>query len=243
MQVTFLGTGDAFGSGGRHAASIFVRGDNFGFLLDCGASILPNMKHSGISPNSVDAVLISHHHGDHICGVPFLLLEYQYRSPNRGPLTLAGPPGTEDVVTRLAALLFPGLDAKPRPYKVAFRELPTETTLLGPAEVTPFRVRHFPDSVAYGFRLVLDGKIVVYSGDTEWTDELAHHSAGADLFICECSTFDAEVEFHMSHTELLGHRDRIRANRTILLHAGEDVLSRRDELAFELAEDGQVVHL
>jgi ribonuclease BN (tRNA processing enzyme) len=201
------------------------------------------MKHSGISPDSVDVVLISHHHGDHICGVPFLLLEYQYRSPNRGPLTLAGPPGTEDLVTRLTALLFPGLDSKPRRYKVAFRELSTETTLLGPAKVEPFRVRHFPDGVAYGFRLELDGKIVVYSGDTEWTDELAHYSAGANLLICECSTFESKVEFHMSHRELLGHRDRLRANRTILLHAGDDVLSRRGELAFELAEDGQVVHL
>ncbi len=243
MEVTFLGTGDAFGNGGRHASSILIRGDNFGLLLDCGASILPNMKHLGISPDSVDAVLISHHHGDHVCGVPFLLLEYQYASPNRGPLTIAGPPGTEGIVTRLTALLFPGLDAKPRPYDVVFRELPTETTRLGPAKVTPFQVRHFPDAVAYGFRLELDGKTVVYSGDTEWTEELARYSDGADLFICECTTFDSKVEFHMSHTDLLGHRDRIRSNRTILVHAGADVLARRDELAFELAEDGQVTHL
>jgi ribonuclease BN (tRNA processing enzyme) len=243
MEITFLGTGDAFGSGGRHAASILVRGDDFGLLLDCGASILPNMKHLGISPDSIDAVLISHHHGDHFCGVPFLLLEYQYRSPNRGPLTLAGPPRTEDVVSRLTRLLFPGLDAKPRPYELAFRELSAETTLLGSAQVTPFRVRHFPDAVAYGFRIEMAGKTVVYSGDTEWTDELAHHSDGADLLICECTTFESKVEFHMSHAQLLGHRNRIRASRTILLHAGEDVLSRRNELAFELAQDGQVVNL
>jgi ribonuclease BN (tRNA processing enzyme) len=146
-------------------------------------------------------------------------------------------------VTRLTALLFPSLDAKPRPYAVDFQELSTETTQLGPAFVTPFRVRHFPDGVAYGFRVELDGKTVVYSGDTEWTEQLAHQTAGADLFICECSTFASKENYHMSHTELIDHRARISADRTILVHAGEEVLAHGNELAFELSEDGQVVHL
>ena len=100
-----------------------------------------------------------------------------------------------------------------------------------------------PDDIAYGFRLCLDGRTIVFSGDTAWTDELARQTVGADLLICECSSFEPETEFHMSHRELLGHREQIHAKRVILTHANEDVIGRRSELAFELADDGQELEL
>lgn len=244
MKITFLGTGDSFGSGGRHSISILARDQGFGILLDCGPGSLPMMKRVPCDPGSVDVVLISHHHGDHFAGVPFLLLEYQYQSPRRHRLAIAGPPGTADKIERLTRLLFPGLASEPRSYELDFPELRAEETMaFGAAEVTPFPARHLPRGIAFGFRLSMGGKTIVYSGDTEWTDDLALQSEGADLLICECSTFSDPVEFHMSHRELVARRDRIKAKRVLLIHAGEDVLARSRDLMFELAEDGQEVRL
>jgi ribonuclease BN (tRNA processing enzyme) len=244
MEVTFLGTGNAFGSGGRHSLSILVQTGGFGVLLDCGAATLPTLKRLGLSPQSVDCVLISHHHGDHFGGVPFLLLEYQYETLRKKPLSVIGPPGTGQKITQLTELLFPGLKTKSPGYELTYVDMDAEgSRQLGPVEVLPFRVHHFPEGIAFGYRISTEGRTVVYSGDTEWTDELGCRSQEADLFICECSSLERKIPFHMSHKELESHRDRIGAKRTLLVHAGDDVLARRSDLIFELAEDGQKVRL
>lgn len=244
MEVLFLGTGNAFGSGGRHPVSIWVRGERFQLLLDCGPSALPMLKRAGRSASEIDLVLVSHHHGDHFSGLPFLLLDYQYQGPRQRAFAIAGPPSTEEKVEQLTRLLFPSLQDRRRPYVLAYSELAEgEPEPFGPLSVTAFRARHYPQGVAFGYRLSLDGRTVVYSGDTEWTEELARQSEGADLFICECSSFERKIEYHLSYRELENRRHQIRARRTILIHAGEDVLARRSELAFELADDGQEIRL
>jgi ribonuclease BN (tRNA processing enzyme) len=202
------------------------------------------MKNNGYPVTEIDAVFISHLHGDHFGGVPFLLLEYQYRSPREQPLTVAGPPGTGNKVKDLTRILFPGLSEKPRSYDLCFKDLqvgPTES--LGSVALTAFEVKHFPDGDAYGFRLCMEGRVVVFTGDTAWVDELSRQSEDADLLICECSSFEPETEFHMSYRDLESRRDRLAAKRVILIHADEQVIRRRSELAFELADDGQEIEL
>jgi ribonuclease BN (tRNA processing enzyme) len=244
MKITLLGTGDSFGSGGRHATSIYVQGNDVGILLDCGPSILPSMKAKNYAATDVDAVFISHFHGDHFGGVPFLFLEYQYRSARRRPLTIAGPPGTSDKIKGLTQILFPGLNSKNPPYELAFCDLDSHRAeRVGHAALTPFPVKHFPDDIAYGFHLSMDGRIVVFSGDTAWTDELAKQSEDADLLVCECSSLEPETEFHMSYRDLETRRDAIQAQRVVLTHADEQVIARRSELVFELADDGQEIEL
>ena len=244
MKITFLGTGDAFGSGGRHSLSILVQSGGFGVLLDCGAATLPTLKQLGLPPQSVDCILISHHHGDHFGGVPFLLLEYQYGAPRQRPLSVIGPPGTGQKMARLTELLFPGLKAKSPGYELTYIDMDGEgCRQFGPVEVLPFRVQHFPEGIAFGYRLRAESRTVVYSGDTEWTDELGRQSLEADLFICECSTLERKIPYHMSHKELASHREQIGAQRTLLVHAGDDVLARRSDLIFELADEGQEIRL
>src|SRR5450631_3401173 len=93
-HIRFVGSGDAFGSGGRFQTCIL--GDIGGrrFLLDCGASSLIAMKAQAIDPNSVEAILLTHLHGDHCAGVPFLLMDAMLGSKRRTPLIVVGPEGT-----------------------------------------------------------------------------------------------------------------------------------------------------
>lgn len=242
MRVTFLGTGNAFASGGRNAMAILLRFNNLGVLLDCGPTTLVALKKLGLSPSEVDVILLSHHHGDHFAGVPFIVLHERYEGPRREPLTVAGPDGTETKVSETVRLFFPGID--PLPFPVTYRDLVAgEAFVERGVRATPFEVDHYSSGTAFGYRVELGGKTVVFSGDTAWTDELGRQSSGADLFICECSSFDAPIDKHMSHRDLIRQRSHIEAKRTLLVHAGDDVLAHENELAFELAYDGMEVTL
>ena len=94
MQVQFVGCGDAFGSGGRQNTCFHVTGNSVNCLIDCGASALPALKRYGITRNDIDLILITHFHGDHFAGLPFLLLDAQFSRRSR-PLVIAGPEGIE----------------------------------------------------------------------------------------------------------------------------------------------------
>lgn len=63
MEATFLGSGDAFGSGGRFQACISLRAAGVHALLDCGSTSLVAMRRAGVDPGSVDAVIVSHFDG------------------------------------------------------------------------------------------------------------------------------------------------------------------------------------
>jgi ribonuclease BN (tRNA processing enzyme) len=80
VTVTFAGSGDAFGSGGRYQACIHLqgRGGPGPVLLDCGATSLSALKHLGLDPGEIAAVFVSHLHGDHFGGLPFLILDGQF---------------------------------------------------------------------------------------------------------------------------------------------------------------------
>ena len=94
MQLRFVGCGDAFGSGGRLNTCFHVSGREANFLIDCGASALPALKRLEIDRNEIDLILITHFHGDHFAGLPFVLLDAQFSRRTR-PLTIAGPQGIE----------------------------------------------------------------------------------------------------------------------------------------------------
>jgi len=74
MQVQFIGSGDAFGSGGRFNTCFHVTGKKMNFLIDCGASSLIALKANNIDLNSIDTILFSHFHADHFGGIPFFML-------------------------------------------------------------------------------------------------------------------------------------------------------------------------
>src|SRR3954470_4964329 len=105
MQLQFVGCGDALGSGGRSNTCFHVTGAAVNFLIDCGATSLPALKHLGIAREPIDLILITHFHGDHFAGLPFLLLDAQFTRRAR-PLVIAGPHGIEMRLTQVMEALF-----------------------------------------------------------------------------------------------------------------------------------------
>ena len=239
MKGRFLGSGDAFGSGGRFQTCIHLQAQDARLLVDCGASSLVAMRRFGVDPQSVDTVVLSHLHGDHFGGVPFLVLDGQFRRRAQ-PLTIAGPPGVEARVTAAMEILFPGSSTVERKFAVRFVELRDRMPLpLGAFTVTPFEVVHASGAPPYALRVAAGGKVVAYSGDTEWTDALLEAAREADLFIAEALFFDKRVKYHLDFTTLAAERARLACRRLVLTHMGEDMLRRVAELGVEAAEDGR----
>src|SRR5258708_24682478 len=107
MRVGFAGCGDAFGSGGRWQTCIHLSTEGQVLLVDCGATSLVALKAQGLDPNAVGAVAVTHLHGDHFGGLPFLILDGQF-SHRSEPLLVAGPPGIRDRLAEATEVLFPG---------------------------------------------------------------------------------------------------------------------------------------
>ena len=72
MRLTIIGSGDAFGSGGRFNTCFFLETAKGTLLVDCGASSLVALKARGVDPNAIDGIVLSHLHGDHFFQSPYL---------------------------------------------------------------------------------------------------------------------------------------------------------------------------
>ncbi len=244
IDLTCLGTADAFGSAGRHCAGYLVETPEAGLLVDAGPSVLVALKALGRTSESIDAVVLSHLHGDHFGGIPFLLLEYTYDTPRNRPLTIVGPPGTERRVFELYRALYVESAEHGVPFELRFVELEGGGIHeIGDVRIEAFRVPHQEKAVSLGHRLRTPDKTFVYSGDTAWTPDLLHQSRGADLFLCECSTFSTSVPRHVRYLDIDANRKDFECRRLLLTHLGREIRSHRSEIQDELATDGLRVKL
>jgi ribonuclease BN (tRNA processing enzyme) len=244
MQLRFVGCGDAFGSGGRFNTCFHVTGDRVNFLIDCGASSLPAMKSQGVVRNDIDLVLITHFHGDHFAGLPFLLLDAQFSRRTR-PLTIAGPEGIEMRLTEVMEALFENSSRTKQRFDLNVVALPAEATVrFGEASVTPLPVVHGESGGPFlGYRIEAEGRVIAYTADTEWTETLIPLGRDADLLIAEAYTFDQPVRNHLSLTALEARLGEIKPKRLILTHMSDDMLERLGGLSYETASDGLVVDI
>jgi len=242
MLLQLLGSGDAFGSNGRFNTCFYVRDRIGAFLVDCGASSMIAIRKFGIDPNTVRAVLITHLHGDHFGGLPFYILDAQLVSRRTAPLTVAGPPGLRDRLMTAMETFFPGSSKVERRFAIDICELePRVTRDVEGIEVTPYVVKHASGAPPFALRLRVDGKVLCYSGDTEWVEDLREAAQDADLFIVESYFFDRRVRFHLDFKTLVQHLPEIRAKRVVLTHMNPDMLAHAGEAGYQMAYDGLII--
>jgi ribonuclease BN (tRNA processing enzyme) len=237
--VTFAGCGDAFGSGGRFQACIHVRpgAGQAPVLLDCGASSLTALRQARLDPGEIGAVIVSHLHGDHFGGLPFLILDGQF-SRRETPLVIAGPEGTKQRLADAMECLFPGSTQVRRRFDVTITELsPGETKGVVGLTVHTWEARHSSGAPALILRIDLGGTVIAYTGDTAWTPAITQASDHADLLIAEAYYWDKPVPHHLRYTDLAEHE--ITARRVILTHMSFDMLDR--QTVYERACDGMAI--
>ena len=244
MQLQFIGCGDAFGSGGRTNTCFHVTGHHVNFLIDCGASSLPALKRQGVARDDIDLILITHFHGDHFGGLPFLLLDAQFTRRTR-PLVIAGPEGIEARLTQVMEALFENSSKTKQRFDLGVVALRPELThSFGAVNVTPFPVVHGESGGPFlAYRIEAEGRVIAYTADTEWTETLIPLGRDADLLIAESYYYDKVVKNHLSLTTLEAHLAEIKPKRLVLTHMSDDMLGRLDTLGYATASDGMVVEL
>jgi ribonuclease BN (tRNA processing enzyme) len=244
MKVAFIGCGDAWGSGGRFNTCFLLTGERCRILVDCGASSLVALKRAGVSPNVIDGVVLSHLHGDHFGGLPFLLLDAHHMSRRERPLFIIGPEGTADRVAAACEALYPGMTETRLRFPLAIEETATGARVERDGfAVMSFAANHSAGAPCHALRIEMDGRVVTYSGDTGWTDALIAAARAADLFICECSSYERPLTGHLSYRELEPRLSAIGAKRVILTHMNPDMLAQRDAIPHETASDGMTIVL
>lgn len=244
MLVRFLGTGDAFGSAGRLNTCILVQATVGTFLIDCGASAMIALRRFGVEPNAVRTIFVSHLHGDHFGGLPFLVLDAQFYSKRTVPLTVAGPPGLGERLRAAMEVSFPGSSTVTRAFEVELMELePRRPAEVNGIRVTPYEVVHACGAPPLALRFEIEDKVLAYTGDTEWTDALVDAGRGADLLIAEALTHARRIKYHLSYGDLRRRLPEIGAKRVVLTHMGPDMLARAAEVPEETAEDGMEIEV
>ncbi len=227
--VTFLGSGDAFNAGGRGHSCYLVEDALGACAVDFGPTALMALRRLGKNPAALDSVLVTHLHGDHFAGLPFLILDGIYRTPGRGPLTIAGPPGVEERVRSLAAACYRDILRDAVPFDLRF----AEWTDNRPGEIAGRRVLPIPafhqdlPERAYSIRLESGGATLAFTGDTGWSDELVPLAAGADLFVAECSLWQGGYDRHLGSANWQKLLPQLNCRIVASSHLGDDALAHR----------------
>lgn len=248
MQVTVIGSGDAFGSGGRLQTSFHVRAADTNFLVDCGASTLIGVHREGLDPCAVETIFISHLHGDHFAGLVWWKIHAHHTVRRTQKLTIAGPVGLEKRLYDACEALFPGSGKLPPRFELEFVEFEAESPIeVNGTRLTAFAGEHPSGALSASLRLERDGRILSYSGDTQWVDALLQCANGADLFITECYSFDqTAIPYHLNWQVLEEKIDALAAKRVLLTHMNPNMLANRHRVTRAdvlLANDGLVVNL
>jgi ribonuclease BN (tRNA processing enzyme) len=248
MRLTILGSGDAFSAGARLPSCYLLDMGGPAFLLDCGPAILPALKRLGRSTNDFDVIVISHLHGDHFGGLPFLLIDAIYPAQRTKPLTLIGPPGLEARFRLACEVFYPRMLDTPRSFGLSFVELAAErrqeVEALPGIGITPFEVNHYSGSPSYALRFEAGGKVFAFSGDAGWGENVMRAGRSADLYLLECYHYDLKLGMHLDYLTIAGHLDAIGARQVLLTHMSEAMLARTGEIdtaRCKAAEDGMVV--
>lgn len=239
MDVTFVGCGDAFGSGGRFQTCIRLRHDGYTALVDCGATSLTALKSQGIDPQAADAVVVSHLHGDHFGGLPFLILDGQF-SRRTKRLSVLGPAGTEARLLAAMEALYPGSASAVRRFDIEVVELTGDggAQRVDALTVRSWVVDHASGAPALAVSAGIGTQTFGYSGDTAWTPGLVAAAHGTDVFACEAYTYDRSVPYHLDYSTVRAQAHRFSTGRLVLTHLGPSVLDHLGDIDLTAAHDG-----
>lgn len=230
LDLLFVGSGNAFAEVGCWSGFLL----NERYLFDAPPSALYGLKHGGANLDSLDVVLISHFHGDHFFGLPFLFLEYAYAGGGPGrtsrrtrDLTIVGPPGVEEKAESLLALGYPNMLSRDLGFARRYVEIePGRGVEAAGLRIEAARMNHAMESLplCLGYRVECGGRRLAYTGDTAWTDSLLDLGHNVDVFVSDCtypSGFDRPE--HLSLDEIAVLRGKLDERTPIILtHLGHD---------------------
>ena len=245
-RLVFLGTGNATCMSGRGQAATWFEDDAGALLIDCGPSFMLNANRFGVDPDRLKAVAITHFHGDHLAGLPFLLMELQSIRKRTEPLALLGPTGLRDHLEALCQLCY---DRWNLTFQLNACEwdpggiLPTREISETAWRITPVPMSHKPESL--GYRLTTPDTTIAFSGDTIVFPGLFELARGARVLVTECTLPGPIVPVHIHARELVEIFPALGVPRVAAIHTDDATMAAAGELpdGLEFPADGDVWEL
>jgi ribonuclease BN (tRNA processing enzyme) len=221
LEFSFIGSGNAFAPGGLCWNGFLV---DRRFLFEAPPQALMSLNRMGVGVDDVETVLLSHHHGDHFLGLPFLLLQWKHMGRTK-PVRIVGPPETEQIARQVCERTSPTLFDSPVEIEWVVAK-PGETLRLGDLVVEPVEVKHDRKlNLNLGYGCELAGRRFAYSGDSALCDGVLDLARSASVFVSECSSRAEQMETHMNlRDDMPLVRAAMQPDAELLLtHLGDDV--------------------
>lgn len=194
LDLRFVGTGNAFAPEGLCWNGFLA---NNRYLFEAPPQALMSLNRLGVDPNQLEAVIVSHHHGDHFLGLPFLILHWKYQG-RVAPIRIVGPPGTEQLTHDIGERVYPGLFEINYDIEWVVAE-PGNKLTVGALELEPVAVKHDTRlDLSLGYAARLDGRRFAYTGDTALCDAVLDLARGAEVLVSECASRDGQIDIHMN---------------------------------------------
>jgi ribonuclease BN (tRNA processing enzyme) len=194
LDFTFIGTGNAFAPGGSCYNGFVVDRRH---IFEAPPTAVVSLNKLGIDLNEIDSITISHHHGDHFLGLPFILLHWKYYGRTR-PVCIVGPPGTRELTEDIGLKVYPGLlDIT---YEIDWVEAqPGTPARVGGLTLEPVEVLHdLRLSLSLGYACEFDGTRFAYTGDSAFCDGVLDLARRGGPLISECASLDETIDVHMN---------------------------------------------
>jgi ribonuclease Z len=233
MHVVLCGTGSPLPDATRaQACTAIIAGGEF-VLVDTGSGSWRKVAVNNLPAQSLSAILLTHFHSDHIGDLGEALMQ-SWAAGRNHKLDVYGPPGVEQVVAGFEQaysldtgyrVQHHGEEWMPRaaagavaqPVRLKGNEAAALVFERNGLKVTAFKVEHDPASPAYGYRFEYRGRVVVVSGDTSKSDNLARHAAGADLLIHDVIAKNL-LQMAASNFDQAGNKRRAKMSRDIMTY-------------------------
>lgn len=198
MVINILGSGTCVPRLDRYPCAILIRFKTRVVLVDAGPGIMGQLLKLGVEPDDIDAIFLSHFHLDHCADLAPLLFAAKYPEFTRTKkLTLAGGPGLNAWYKGVNHTFGQTLDM-PEKYFECIEVSGRGQFALHGIEVTHMPMAHKPESTGYRFTDP-SGFSLVYSGDTDVTQNLIRLAENAHILICESAMPDGmKVPGHLT---------------------------------------------
>lgn len=191
IEITLLGTGSPLPDPTRVGPSTLVRAGGLTFLFDAGRGVGLRLAAAAAPWSTLTAVLLTHLHSDHITDLNDVITGRWIMSPVPNPLPIVGPPGTQQVVDGILAMLVPDIgyridhhdDLTDGPQPVVREVGPGLVWDEGDVRIVAAATDHRPVEPTLGYRIEHAGRSVVIGGDGVPCAGLDELCAGADVYV------------------------------------------------------------
>lgn len=241
-RLIFLGTGSAWSGPERENTYMVVEGENTRILVDCGGSPAQRLASVGVHIASIDSVILTHNHPDHIYGWPIFALD-AWMGGRRAPLHVYGLRET----LRAARAILSAVGAKEWPnfFPIRYHQVQPNSTSLILANrdftVSAARTEHFVPTIALRFTSEETGESIAYSCDTAPSDHIIELARGVKYLFHEATTLENPVAGHTSAVQAGAQAMRASARGLVLVHLPPDARPAKWRDAARRAFGGPIV--